>query len=368
MEKIAIVTTSIGNEEIFKKFFKAYSQLDISELNVKLIVIGDLNSPKIDFQSMLEFQEFLQKGFEFEYLDAENQKDLMKLKPYMEDLIPWRRIQRRNIGFFIAYKQNYDFIITVDDDNFPISPDFIKSHISNLKKEDNLLILNTKNTSINWLNPCILLKNHIVHRGFPLKYRYPSPEIIIENLDHGKIAVSEGFWEEDPDIDALSRLEGNPSNIKLNNVNISNFCISPNLISPFNSQNTAFRKELIPAFFLSSKTGRYDDIWPSYFIRTLLMIKGDLVMYGNPIVRQDRNDHDIIKDLENEIFGMRNTEEFVNELLLLISEKKDSFSNLDYLTLTKEIASLMVIRSKFSWYYVDILRWVDLLSDFNTFP
>lgn len=362
MQKVAIVTTSIGNEEVFKKFFKAYSQLDISGLSPKLIVIGDLNSPKLNFESMPEYHDFIRKGFEFEYWDVEKQKKIMSSKPYMEDLIPWKRIQRRNIGFLIAYKQNYEIIIAVDDDNFPIAPDFIRTHLDNLIQK-NVYLIKAKDKNIQWLNPCIFLENHIIHRGFPLKYRYQKPETIIENINNANIMVSEGFWKGDPDIDALSRLEGNPSNINIENIIVKNFCISPELISPFNSQNTALRREMIPAFFLNAKVGRYDDIWPSYFIRVLLMIKGDLVMYGNPIVRQDRNDHDIIKDLENEIFGMRNTEEFVNELLQLANERKDFFSKLDYMNLTKEIASQMLFRSKFSWFYVDILRWIELLED-----
>ena len=36
--------------------------------------------------------------------------------------------------------------------------------------------------------------------------------------------------------------------------------------SPFNSQNTALSAKIIPAYPLSPKVGRYDDIWASYVI------------------------------------------------------------------------------------------------------
>lgn len=365
MEKIAIVTTSIGSENVFKHFFKEYAKIDISNLSIKLIVVGDLNSPIIDFSKLDEYKEFISKGFEFEYIDVEKQKEIMNSNVYMKDLIPWRRVQRRNIGYLRAYNEGYDFIITVDDDNFPKNRDFVKSHIKNLKEKENVLTIFLSDVeSKKWFNPCAFLENHIVHRGFPLNQRYKYKNTIkkIENIAK-RIVVSAGFWEGDPDIDALTRLEGNPKNTKIENIQVDNFCIAQDVISPFNTQNTAFRKEIIPALFLSSKNGRYDDIWASYFLKALLFVTGDLVMYGHPLVRQDRNEQDVVKNLEDEIFGMRHTEEFVDELFSFVEENKDSLRGKDYLQLTKEVAKALLEKSnKFNWYYLDILRWVWLFD------
>jgi hypothetical protein len=368
MKKVAIITTSIGDKKTFQNFFNAYSKVDTKSYNSKLFVIGDLNSPKIDFNILPEFQRFIKQGFDFEYVSAESQESLMDSKSYLEDLIPWKRIQRRNIGYFLAHKQNFNYIIAVDDDNLPLSTDFISSHINNLEGEISQEVVEVISND-QWFNPCSFLESHIVHRGFPLNKRYSSPQITKRQREADeKIIVSAGFWEGDPDIDALTRLEGNPKNTYIESLSkVTNFCIGKNVRAPFNSQNTSFGVDVVPAIFLSSKNGRYDDIWASYFLKSILQVNRGLVSYGNPIVRQERNDHDLIRDLENELYGMRNTEAFVDELFSFTKSNKKELQGLNYLEATKLISNQLLIKSKdFAWYYLDLLRWCDLLeTDYN---
>ena len=83
---------------------------------------------------------------------------------------------------------------------------------------------------------------------------------------------------------------------------------------PFNSQNTAFARKTIPAYFLSPNIGRYDDIWASYFLRKIIDHLNEAVMYGNPLVNQERNLHNLRKDLEAEFFGMDTTDRLIKIL------------------------------------------------------
>src|SRR5262249_3985612 len=85
---------------------------------------------------------------------------------------------------------------------------------------------------------------------------------------------------------------------------------------PFNSQNTAFDIKTLPAMYLvvmldyfrGYRIGRLDDIWMSYFVRAIGDQLGEHVSYGSPLVVQDRNPHNFVKDLSEELGGYILTE------------------------------------------------------------
>ena len=102
---------------------------------------------------------------------------------------------------------------------------------------------------------------------------------------------------------------------------------------PFNSQATAIRGDLAPAFFMWPGVGRYDDIWASYLMRAIMDVRNDVVAYGEPLVRQVRNEHDLFKDLEAELFGMRHTEALVKVLRHVSHEVTAEMSVTEALTI-----------------------------------
>jgi hypothetical protein len=91
---------------------------------------------------------------------------------------------------------------------------------------------------------------------------------------------------------------------------------------PFNSQNTAFDVKTLPAMYLvvmhdvyrGHRIGRFDDIWMSYFLRAIADQLGDSVLYGPPLVVQDRNPHNFTRDLAEELGGYLLTEKLVEYL------------------------------------------------------
>jgi hypothetical protein len=101
----------------------------------------------------------------------------------------------------------------------------------------------------------------------------------------------------------------------------TNFPISSNKISPFNSQNTFLKSELLKDYFLFPHIGRMDDIWASYYVGG----KGAKVMYGKPSVYQKRNVHDFVKDMKQEYIGYENNLKVVQDVA------KDPESILNYL-------------------------------------
>ena len=73
------------------------------------------------------------------------------------------------------------------------------------------------------------------------------------------------FWNGDPDIDAVCRLEHKPMCF----FDDKHFPIATNTFSPFNSQNTLFSRKALKKYMVIPFIGRMDDIWGAYFLESL---------------------------------------------------------------------------------------------------
>ncbi len=56
--------------------------------------------------------------------------------------------------------------------------------------------------------------------------------------------------------------------------------------------------------------GRMDDIWPGYYVQAF----GAKVVYGKPSVYQERNVHDLLRDMRQEYIGYENNLKLVEDL------------------------------------------------------
>ncbi len=251
-----------------------------------LIVAGDLKTPK---------NYKLKNGI---YL---NPKDQEKISKKLSNLIGWNCIQRRNFAMILAYKKGADIIATIDDDNIPLSrwnknliidkKVKIKKYFTNEEAFDPLSVTNYK---------------ELWHRGFPLqilkhKNKKKKSLKVYSNFD-----IQADFWNGDPDIDAICRMEHAPEcKFKL-----TNFPFTANKPSPFNSQNTYIKRSVIKHYFLFPHIGRMDDIWASYYVEA----KGYKALYNKPSVYQKRNLHDLTKDMKKEFIGYENNLNLIREL------------------------------------------------------
>jgi len=129
-----------------------------------------------------------------------------------------------------------------------------------------------------------------------------------------RVAVNAGLWLDNPDIDALTRIERQPVVRGFKPSWKGNIALQPGTWSPFNSQNTALMRHVIPAYFLSPYVGRYDDIWASYIVNRIAEHLGDVITFGEPLVCQQRNPHDLWRDLDAERNGMILTDDLCHAL------------------------------------------------------
>jgi hypothetical protein len=304
--KITIVTTTIYVPTALEKYGQNARFFGHSDLN--FVVIGDKKTPP---ETRTFCERLSAQHYPCSYLGIEEQQSYLERYPALWNHLPFNSIQRRNIGLLKAWEDGADIVITIDDDNWMLNHDFLHLHsIVGQSRE-----LPAFETSSGWFNVCSMLEEAsgtpFYHRGFPRGERWKEKEVFtcVSPINR-RVAVNAGLWLDDPDIDAMTRLE-RPIVVRgMMPTAPSQFVLQPGTWSPFNSQNTALMRDVIPAYFLSPCVGRYDDIWPSYVVVRIAQHLGDVISYGHPLLRQKRNEHVLWKDLDNERVGMLLTDEF----------------------------------------------------------
>ncbi len=278
MKKVIVTTTINPVTEAIKRFQKMEDW--------ELVVVGDRKTPS-DYK--------LNRGI---FLTPEMQE---KYDRKLSDLIGWNCIQRRNMGLLWANDLGAEIIALVDDDNIPDD-----------KWGKNLMIgrdveVNFYETDLSAFDPIGATNyKNLWHRGYPLQ--------LLAKRNYEKVAkkkinadIQADFWNGDPDIDAVCRMEHAPE-CKFKK---KYFPMAANKLSPFDSQNTFITKQVLKDYFLFSNIGRMDDIWAAYYVQAL----GFKVVYGEPSVYQLRNIHDLTRDMKAEFLGYEHNLNIVEKIV-----------------------------------------------------
>lgn len=285
---VAIISTSINAAPL------AYTQW--AKLG-DLIVAGDRNSPD-PLQSYVEghchgrflhheFQDFLPGSF----------------------YIGWNTIQRRNAALWAALRdESYKYILTVDDDNLPMSGDFINGH----KTQIGFRAETTIGSRSGFLNTGALCQPRFHQRGTPYGVNtdpYVNRTWNVEGAGP-EVVVSQAQVMGSPDCDAVERICNNPHIVAVS----ADAIITPGVYAAFNSQATMWRRDWAPVSAVLPGVGRYDDILASFIFHRLARAYHVALYVGTPTVKQIRNDHNLTSDLKNELFGMNIIFEFAAAL------------------------------------------------------
>ncbi len=280
MQKTIVTTTINPPTEALRRF---------SRLNDwDLVVIGDLKTPEEWHLDRAVYVSPREQELRFPALSAS---------------LGWNCIQRRNIGFAIALEMKSDLIATVDDDNVPYEFwDEASHHLLGTRVSvPNYFISNS-----GIFDP-LSVTNYpqLWHRGFPIQLLRQR-----ESKNLGPRAetfhVQAGFWNGDPDIDAICRMEHAPDCTFEDKF----FPFASSSWAPFNSQNTVLTNEALRHYFMFPGVGRMDDIWASYYLQSL----GYRVVFTKASVEQKRNLHDLTKDFIGEISGYTHNLRLIEDL------------------------------------------------------
>lgn len=301
--KKALIITSIADDQhpVLNQFAK-----ECRENSIDFIVIGDTKSP----------EHFNIDGCDFWSINDQ------RLLPFeLSLLIPTKHYSRKNIGYLLAINNGAEELAETDDDNIPIAGFW------NQKSQQ----VNARSFQDNgWVNVYhYFTKNKIWPRGFPLEelnneqvYISSRPEVVVN------CPIQQGLADQNPDVDAIFRLT---HSLPLSFESKAKLALGRNSWSPFNSQNTYWFKEAFPLLYLPSYCSfRMTDIWRSYVAQRIAWEGDWSILYHDPTVMQERNEHDLMSDFEDEIIGYKNNLKICEELksLSLKKGKEYIFDNL----------------------------------------
>ena len=305
MKKFIITTTINEPTEATIKFCNIADKKDF-----QFVIIGDTKTPHEEYHNLESIYQNVT------YLPPVTQSELY---PELSDIIGWKTIQRRNIGFVYAYEQGADIVATIDDDNIPY--DCWGDDIM-IGKEIEVDLY--ENTTCSYFDAISTTEhNDLWHRGFPIEYLNFKNDIEYKGKTKMTPLVQAEFWDGDPDIDAICRLSKKPI------VKFKHFePFTTYQLTPFNSQNTFLHRSVLKYYSVFPYTGRMDDIWGAYVMQYHFP---NSVLFNKATVYQARNPQDLVKNLENEIIGYRNTLNLLNNLkdyMSLLPEKTVEYFNI----------------------------------------
>ena len=251
------------------------------ERDVDFILIGDERSPG----------DFHLDGCRFYSLVEQRQLDLAFARK-----CPTRHYARKNIGYLLALREGADVIVETDDDNIPL---------------DSFWADRARRVTV----PCVEHAGHVnVYRyftdapapvwprGLPLdKILSPVPPWESLPTRRADCPIQQGLADDNPDVDAIYRLTlPLPQAFRRDR----RVALGGGSWCPFNSQNTTWFRDAFPLLYLPAYCSfRMTDIWRSFVAQRIAWANGWSVLFHEPTVRQERNEHDLMRDFRDEVPG-----------------------------------------------------------------
>lgn len=270
------------------------------------IIIGDTKSPK----------NFVLEGSQYYDLDAQLKTDL----EYAQ-LCPQRHYARKNIGYLLAIKAGAELIVETDDDNLPLDSFW---HPSYPQVEAKII------DNLGWVNIYKYFSDATIWpRGLPLDQINKSVPVYEDlTVSTSESPIQQGLANDNPDVDPIYRLVL-PLPIKFaDNINLA---LGTETWCPFNSQNTVWFPPAYPLLYLPAYCSfRMTDIWRSFVAQRICWENGWRILFHSPTVYQERNEHNLMRDFEDEVSGYLNNSQIAKSLsqLKLLSGEQHIPDNL----------------------------------------
>ena len=260
-------------------------------LGAQLLVAGDRKGPA----------SFEADGAVFLDIDAQ------MASPFeLARLGPVGHYTRKNIAYLEAIRRGARCLYETDDDNAPLPQWSPREEIVDAHRID----------APGWVNVYrCFSEGRIWPRGLPLDavVRSNAQAPVMEAAAHPvRAPIQQGLANGSPDVDAVWRLvldapfdfDDGPSVV-----------LAPGSWCPFNSQSTWWWPDAFPLLYLPSFCSfRMTDIWRSFIAQRCLWELGLGVVFHAAEVVQDRNEHDLMRDFNDEIPGYQRNRELARVL------------------------------------------------------
>jgi hypothetical protein len=288
MIKRAVITTIQPPTSCVRTLIR---KLDSEEW--RLIVIGDRKGPA----------SYELDGATFHDLQAQL-KDSLSLA----SLLPEGHYARKNLGYLYAMRDTADLIYETDDDNYPVE----LWSAADPKLSGCRIVPAAERR---WVNVYAYFTDEKVWpRGFPLEeLQRQVPETV---AGHNAVTapIQQALVNRAPDVDAVWRLTDNRP---LTFEDRAPVLFEPGNWCPFNTQNTWWFPQAYALLYIPSHCSfRMCDIWKSFVAQRCLWATGSGIAFLPADAVQERNEHNLLRDFQDEIPGYLGND----KLSLILSE------------------------------------------------
>jgi hypothetical protein len=274
-DKLALVVTSIAEPNPVLQKLARGCQAHGHEF----IIIGDAASPA----------NFQLEGCRFYGLAEQSETGLT-----MAPLCPLKHYARKNLGYLLALRDGATMILETDDDNIPYET-FWKARV----RRQSVSTLSKHG----WVNVYRYFSEaNLWPRGFPLdhvKDELPAFESL--SIEENDCPIQQGLVNENPDVDAIYWLVSSlPQSFREH----GRVALAEGSWCPFNSQNTCWWREAFPLLYLPAYCSfRMTDIWRSFVAQRIAWANNWSVLFHEPNVWHQRNEHNLMRDFRQEVPG-----------------------------------------------------------------
>ena len=291
--RLALCTTTIHIPHALKLMRKCSS-------DVKFFVAGDEKTPHDEVFALLKEHCHPSAYIDKVATPYELASGEIAASYKCSEAIGWNTLARRNIAFLEALKWGADVIYSWDTDNIPMSMTHFDTIEKILTQPFNGILGSSKD---GWFDAGQMLNPWMRHRGIPYNN---SPLHHYDIATNFRAGIAAGLVIGNPDVDATLRMEKAPEIHTISKLGEMGVLVDANTRTVFNTQNVALVRDLVPAWFCMPGVGRYDDLYASLVVQRVARERGLHVHFGQPLVWQERHQHDQLVDLRAEIGGMSN--------------------------------------------------------------
>jgi len=262
--KVGVVVPTI-REECIKRFLSEWNE-EFERNNCTVYVVEDNEDETFDLPAYKYVKHFAHRNIE----------DALGKNAW---IIPKKTDCVRSFGYWQAYLDGMDYIITLDDDCYPLTEERGLTKYKKVQPQGSIAqhVLNLTNHNVTddaWVSTIEEMRP----RGIPYMTRFRALPIVL----------SHGLWLNNPDLDAITQLSA-----KQVQYGLIQRIIPIGKYYPMCGMNIAFIKELTPImyFLLMGRDYSYDrfgDIWAGIFSKRIIDHLGKGVISGTPIIWHER--------------------------------------------------------------------------------
>uniref|UniRef100_A0A6H1ZFN8 Putative reversibly glycosylated polypeptide n=1 Tax=viral metagenome TaxID=1070528 RepID=A0A6H1ZFN8_9ZZZZ len=285
MDALVIATNRSQN---FREWFEVWKK-EIIENALELFIMHDT----FDSRETQKLSNLFPLGIKARMLDHNDVIDEFKQYSW---IIPQQSGACKSYAIYRAWKAGAERIYCLDDDCLPGPNRYVARHQFNLR---------------------MTIRNHVYETIDPVRPRG------VPYLPENPIMLSHGLWENVPDVDAATQLNGYEKHYELRRGPIP-----IGALFPFCGMNWACNREIIPLMYFGLHghawpVDRFDDIWCGFIAKKIMDHLGYAVNSGIPQINHNRAS-DPLKNLEKEAKGYQwncDFYEFVMNDLHIIGNK-----------------------------------------------